>query len=160
MNHLFEPCSTLAELLVKSVMTEPHTDYTMFIEQARRFLLASLEKEEQKPSISPAIAKIISAHPRLGPSKDKLSTHSASEQRSLVSNAEEAHKLAHYNDLYEKKFPGLRYVVFVNGRSREAVMENMEKRINRGNILLERREAFEAMCDIALDRARKLGAKL
>lgn len=64
------------------------------------------------------------------------------------------------NDKYETTFPGLRYVVFVNGRSREVIMNNMTERINRNDIVAERKEAFNAMCDIALDRAKKLGAKL
>lgn len=160
LDHLFEPCSTLAGLLTETVMTTPYQNYKHFIESARRFLLEFLDSEEQKNQVSPAVSKIISAHPRLGPSKDKLSSHSASEQKSLAGSEEEAQKLAEFNNLYEKTFPGLRYVVFVNGRSRAAVMENMQQRISRGNILLERKQAFEAMCDIALDRASKLGAKL
>ncbi|OBA24283.1 hypothetical protein METBIDRAFT_36167 [Metschnikowia bicuspidata var. bicuspidata NRRL YB-4993] len=160
LDHLFEPCSTLAGLLTDTVMTKPHANYGDFVESARRFLAEYLRRQEQRPPISPAVSKIISAHPRLGPSKDKLSSHSASEQSSLVGSAEEAQKLAQLNTLYEKRFPGLRYVVFVNGRSREEIMLDMESRIAQGDILLERRQAFDAMCDIALDRASKLGAKL
>ncbi|GEQ72298.1 hypothetical protein JCM33374_g5985 [Metschnikowia sp. JCM 33374] len=160
LDHLFEPCSTLARLLTESVMTRPYANYKDFIESARQFLLDYLNAQEQKVEVSPDISSIISAHPRLGPSKDKLSTHSASEQKSLAGSAQEAEKLAHLNETYEKTFPGLRYVVFVNGRTRDSIMENMQARISRGDIRLERKEAFGAMCDIALDRARKLGAKL
>lgn len=46
--------------------------------------------------------------------------------------------------------------VFVNGRSRPVVFEDMRKRIARGDINEERREAIKAMCDIASDRAKKL----
>jgi hypothetical protein len=68
-----------------------------------------------------------------------------------------------------------RYSVFVNGRSRSVIMENMRSRIDRGDIKLERAEAIKvsifkstiglcelihmetkAMCDIAADRAFKL----
>jgi len=37
-------------------------------------------------------------------------------------------------------------------------MENMRKRIDRGDVGAERLEAIQAMCDIARDRATKLQA--
>lgn len=158
--HLFEPCSTLAELLIDNVMHTRFDNYKGFIEACRNFLIQFLCLEEKKSQVLPKIAKIIAAHPRLGPSKDKLSSHSTAEQKSLAGNEEEAQKLIQLNDLYERTFPGLRYVVFVAGRSRETIMNNMIERIDRGDINREREEAFNAMCDIALDRASKLGAKL
>lgn len=160
LGHLFEPCPVLCEFLINQVIRGPFPSYTALIEASREELTLLLEREEAKPTISPDIASIISAHPRLGPSKDKLSSHSTLEQKSLEGSEEEARKLAELNAKYEATFPGLRYVVFVNGRSREAIMENMVQRIQRHDISAERREAFNAMCDIALDRARKLGAKL
>lgn len=160
LGHLFEPCPVLCEFLINHVIKGPFPSYTALIEASREELILLLEREEAKATISPDIASIISAHPRLGPSKDKLSSHSTLEQKSLEGSEEEARKLAELNAKYEATFPGLRYVVFVNGRSRETIMENMVKRIQRHDISAERREAFNAMCDIALDRARKLGAKL
>jgi len=50
----------------------------------------------------------------------------------------------------------LRYVVFVNGRGRPAIMEDIRARVARGDIDLERAGAIKAMCDIAVDRASKL----
>lgn len=129
LDHLFEPCVTLAEIVTSRVMNENFLTYKEFIETCRRELLKVLDEEDKSPEISTKISKIVSAHPRLGPSKDKLSTHSSSEQESLAGSAEEAQKLAELNELYEKTFPGLRYVVFVNGRSRELIMENMRQRI-------------------------------
>ncbi|OWB62461.1 hypothetical protein B5S29_g3392 [[Candida] boidinii] len=126
-------------------------------------------------SLNNLLNKIISAHPRLGPPKpqpvsqsqsvssipEDLSDHSKSEQKSLNSgNPELAKILIELNSKYEKTFPGLRFVVFVNGQTREKIIEKMIIRINRNNINLERFEAIDAMCDIALDRAKKLGAKL
>lgn len=112
--------------------------------------------------MDPRISQIIGAHPRLGASPKKiltLSEHSQQEQSSLQRATEnEKVKLRQLNELYEKKFPGLRYVVFVNGRPREEIMRDMELRINRGDIVAERKAAFNAMCDIALDRATKLEA--
>jgi 2-oxo-4-hydroxy-4-carboxy--5-ureidoimidazoline (OHCU) decarboxylase len=47
------------------------------------------------------------------------------------------------NKEYEEKFPGLRYVVFVNGRARPVIIENMQSRIARGDIEAERAEAIQ-----------------
>jgi len=100
--------------------------------------------------------KILGAHPRLGAKKVE-SAQSQAEQAQLNTGGEgEAAKLRELNELYEKTFPGLKYVVFVNGRSRTVIMENMNERILRGDIKLERAEAIKAMCDIAADRAVKL----
>lgn len=48
--------------------------------------------------------------------------------------------------------------VFVNGRSRPVIMEDMHRRINSSNLKQEKLDAIQAMCDIANDRAKKLGA--
>jgi OHCU decarboxylase len=113
----------------------------------------------------------------------------------------EARELERLNAEYEAAFPDLRYVyvclpatrallslrkscllmgvlcrVFVNGRSRAVIFEDMRARIARGDVGAERLEAiqvgaalrnddglrfgelisFQAMCDIASDRALKL----
>jgi len=65
--------------------------------------------------------------------------------------------LRRLNEEYELRFPGLRYVVFVDGRSREEVMGDMRGRIERGDWDSEVALAGKAMCDIAMDRARKVG---
>jgi len=46
--------------------------------------------------------------------------------------------------------------VFVNGRGRDVIMQDIRRRIERGDINLEIEETIKAMCDIAMDRARKL----
>ena len=46
--------------------------------------------------------------------------------------------------------------VFVDGRDRPTLLEDMQGRIDRNDIALERNEAIKAMCQIAADRARKL----
>lgn len=86
---------------------------------------------------------ILGAHPRLGAKKVE-SAQSVAEQAQLnKSSAEEAAKLAALNAEYEAAFPGLIYVVFVNGRSREVIMENMQARIERGIYAQEEVEAIE-----------------
>lgn len=114
--------------------------------------------------------KILGAHPRLGEKRvETLSVHSRGEQASLGSAdageggdgagsgpTEEAEELKRLNEEYEKTFPGMRYVVFVAGRSRAVIMEDMRKRIARADIEEEKLEAITAMAEIALDRAKKL----
>ncbi|CAH6719307.1 hypothetical protein CLIB1444_02S05512 [[Candida] jaroonii] len=167
LDNLFEPCETLTKVLIERLFTgKSFNSYKELIETSRFELLEYLKEAENESrtsgdEIRPEISKIIAAHPRLGaPKTTKLSDHSSSEQKSLQGSSEESEKLAQLNKEYESTFPGLRYVVFVNGRSRAVVMDNMRQRIDRNDIKLERIEAFNAMCDIALDRAKKLGAKL
>lgn len=163
LDNLFEPCPTLTSILIDSVMSQSYKSYGELIETCRTQLLAYLKDAETEAvttgNIRLEISKIISAHPRLGAAK-KLSDHSSNEQKSLQGSQEEAEKLIELNRQYEERFPGLRYVVFVAGRPRSVIMDNMRQRIERGDIKKERIEAFNAMCDIAIDRARKLGAKL
>lgn len=156
LDHLFEHCSIMYDEL-KPVLERSHGSYTELIEDSR---VAFLSLVDGGSNISQRISEIIAAHPRLGPQKGKLSSHSSEEQKSLVGSPEETEKLKQLNELYEKTFPGLRYVVFVNGRPRSAIMENMKLRIQRGDISLEKKQALDAMCDIALDRAKKLQAKI
>ena len=76
----------------------------------------------------PAQSEFISGHPRIGETKN-LSNLSAKEQSGgTVAPTPPAvlARLAHLNTCYETKYPGLRYITFVNGRSRQAVAEEME----------------------------------
>lgn len=153
LDHLFEPCATLKQIVTSGVINNKFSSYNELIERVRTELLTLLQASDDK---DPRINKIIGAHPRLGAQKVD-STHSQSEQKSLQAKSkEEGVRLEKLNSEYEKKFPGLIYVVFVNGRSRDVIMENMEERIKRGDVVEERKEAFNAMCDIARDRASKL----
>lgn len=161
LDNLFEPCETLTRFLISQLFSngQSYSSYKELIESARDQLLEYLKQAESTIPIKPEIAQIIAAHPRLGASA-KLSEHSSNEQKSLQGTQQEAQRLKELNNQYEQTFPGLRFVVFVNGRPRSEIMENMRQRIERNDIRLERVEAFNAMCDIALDRAQKLGAKL
>lgn len=155
LGHLFEPCSTLNQIIVDQVLPKQQFgSYKELIEGVREELLSILKVNEEDERVS----KIIAAHPRLGAPKNvKLSAHSEAEQAKLQEGSQEtAEKLKKLNTEYEEAFPGLRYVVFVNGRSRPEIMENMIERINKKDISAERKEAFNAMCDIALDRASKI----
>lgn len=152
---LFEPCEALQNLIFRNLLnSEPKSfsSYIEFIEAVRKTLLLLLKASSTNKDL---ISKIVAAHPRLGAKKVE-SKLSQAEQASLQSSTEEAQILAELNSKYETKFPGLRYVVFVNGRSRPEIYKNINTRIDRGNYGLECEEAFNAMCDIAIDRATKL----
>ncbi|ODQ66094.1 hypothetical protein NADFUDRAFT_24746 [Nadsonia fulvescens var. elongata DSM 6958] len=163
LHHLFEPCPALVAYLLPLVLDKespdtPYESYQTFIEYSRKALIRLIQDgiNQGTGEVDPRISEIIAAHPRLGARKVD-SQHSQAEQKSLeASSVEEAQKLHYLNNLYEKTFPGLRYVVFVNGRSREVIMNNITERIERHDIAKERIEAINAMCDIAKDRAKKI----
>ena len=70
-------------------------------------------------------ARFIEGHPRIG-EVNGLSKLSAKEQAAVATPPEVLRRLAHLNACYEHKYPGLRYITFVNGRTRAVIMEEME----------------------------------
>ncbi|KAF8249961.1 hypothetical protein K440DRAFT_192122 [Wilcoxina mikolae CBS 423.85] len=152
---LFEPSPSLYTL-VSSHLPRSFTSYNEFADFVAD-LLFTLDDDEK-------LLNILGAHPRLG-AKNVESVHSRGEQRSLGGGGgeeeeeeEEGERLERLNVEYERVFPGMKYVVFVAGRSRQVIMQNMEKRIARADIEAEKKEAIEAMRDIAKDRASKLAS--
>ncbi|TEY58747.1 hypothetical protein BOTCAL_0201g00090 [Botryotinia calthae] len=151
---LFEPCAALHTLSLDLLHTTTFESYSDLIASVGTQLVDL--SESTLPSDREWLDKILGSHPRLGEKKVD-SVQSKAEQAQLNTGpTEEAEKLKALNGEYEKTFPGLRYVVFVNGRSRPIIFEDMRRRISRGDIGLERKEAIQAMCDIAVDRASKL----
>jgi 2-oxo-4-hydroxy-4-carboxy--5-ureidoimidazoline (OHCU) decarboxylase len=125
-------------------------------------LLASLAAQSAASAAArQKLHGILGSHPRLGARKVE-SAQSQAEQANLNRGGgvgeDEAARLRALNAEYEARFPGLRFVVFVNGRGRPEVMDDMRRRIDRGDFDEEEREAIRAMVDIALDRAGKLEA--
>ncbi|KAK7056293.1 hypothetical protein VNI00_002846 [Paramarasmius palmivorus] len=103
---------------------EPLTSYNELIDLSIT-QIQSWEKDLQ--------AQFIAGHPRIGESKN-LSALSAKEQGASTMTTpatppEVLARLAHLNTCYEKRYPGLRYIIFVNGRSRAAVAEIMEDQL-------------------------------
>ncbi|KAK4227765.1 Oxo-4-hydroxy-4-carboxy-5-ureidoimidazoline decarboxylase [Podospora fimiseda] len=160
---LFEPSTDLHNLVLPSIKSTPFTSYDALITSVGEKLL-ELAAAATRPGVEQQkLHGILGAHPRLGASKPKqgteeeLSEQSKNEQKQLRGgDPEEAEKLRVLNEEYERKYPGLRYVVFVNGRGRGEIMEDMRRRIGEGNLKGEERGAIAAMCDIARDRAGKL----
>lgn len=72
-------------------------------------------------------AQFIAGHPRIGETKN-LSVLSAKEQGGGTPPQVLA-RLAHLNVCYEQAYPGLRYITFVNGRSRAVIAEEMEDKL-------------------------------
>lgn len=138
---LFEPSTALHTLSLDSLHTKTFTSYNDLI-QSIGSQLTELTGSTTS-SDSEWLDRILGAHPRLG-SKKVESAQSKQEQAQLNHGGiDEAKKLKALNDEYEATFPGLIYVVFVNGRGREEIMANMRWRIDRGDIRLERAEAIQ-----------------
>ncbi|OTB07904.1 hypothetical protein M426DRAFT_215662 [Hypoxylon sp. CI-4A] len=160
---LFEPSEDLHALALPAIRDAPSfSSYTPLIERVGS-LMFQLAQSRTSPDALAKLHRILGSHPRLGEKKVD-SAQSRAEQAHLNASSdsrekeEETAKLKALNEEYEARFPGLRYVVFVNGRSRPVVMQNMRERIDRGDIQAEELEAIQAIVDIALDRAKKLEA--
>ncbi|KXH44639.1 OHCU decarboxylase [Colletotrichum nymphaeae SA-01] len=136
---LFEPSPAIHAFLLPSISTTSFQSYDEFINQAQKIFEALTADPTKKAQLH----SIIGSHPRLGAKKVE-SAQSAAEQAQLQSG--DATELAALNAEYEEKFPGLRYVVFVNGRGRPEIMENMRARISRDDLALEELAAIQASC--------------
>ncbi|HEY7737866.1 MAG TPA: 2-oxo-4-hydroxy-4-carboxy-5-ureidoimidazoline decarboxylase [Candidatus Limnocylindria bacterium] len=95
--------------------------------------------------------ELINAHPRLG-ARGALSDASRREQ----GTAEDAvdRELAELNAAYEAKF-GFRYLVYVSGRSRDALLPEFRAALDRDRVY-ERRRALDDTLAIAANRLHYL----
>ncbi|KKK17736.1 hypothetical protein P175DRAFT_0448254 [Aspergillus ochraceoroseus IBT 24754] len=156
---LFESSPELHTLLALVLSSQTFPSYTGFIDAVGSRMSAL--SAANSPTDKAILVGILGSHPRLGQPKTKAAEHlselSKKEQANLNTGAEEqAEKLRVLNAEYEEKFPGLRFVTFVNGRSRDVILVEMRQRIDRGDVEREVEETIQAMCDIAKDRARNL----
>ncbi|KAI9451841.1 Oxo-4-hydroxy-4-carboxy-5-ureidoimidazoline decarboxylase [Russula earlei] len=127
---LFEPSSALFECLVPSVtaiIANPkcstlHPTYNALIDIAIRELEGWPYGQQ---------ASFLGGHPRIGEVKG-LSALSASEQAAHATPPEVLARLSELNEEYERRYPGLRYITFVNGRSRKMIMVEMEEKLGLG----------------------------
>ncbi|TVY29413.1 putative allantoinase [Lachnellula hyalina] len=138
---LFEPCTALHTLSLDLLHTETFESYNDLIASVG-VQLTDLS-ESSSTSDTEWLDKILGAHPRLGEKKVESAQSQAEQAQLNTGGVEEATKLRNLNEEYERKFPGLKYVVFVNGRSRPVIMDNMKERIARGDVRLERAEAIK-----------------
>lgn len=138
---LFEPSPAIHATLLPVIRTAEYSTWDDLIDvcQIRLLSLASsnsLATPSTRPS--PTLLSILGSHPRLGEKKIE-SEHSKAEQASVQNGAdsEQEEELDRLNQLYEETFPGLRYVVFVDGRARTEIFDDMRARIERGDYTKE-----------------------
>jgi len=143
--NLFENAGPLLERLRAE---EPFASGAAMLARARE-VLKTLPEPEQ--------VAVINAHPRIGERPDKVSALSFREQGydRDTTPPEVLRRLAVLNEEYEQKF-GFRFVVFVNGRSKEAILPVLETRL-RGTRDEERRTALWEILAIAEDRLKREG---
>lgn len=138
--NLFENAGPLLDRLRAE---EPFPNGAAMLARARA-IVKELSEAEQ--------IAVINAHPRIGERPDKVSVASFREQGydRDTTPAEVLRRLATLNEEYEEKF-GFRFVVFVNRRSKEAIVPLLEARL-RGSRDEERRTALREILAIAEDR--------
>ncbi|KAK1824698.1 hypothetical protein LTR12_000755 [Friedmanniomyces endolithicus] len=155
---LFEPSTQLHTLSLPLLHSTPFPSYDALIAAIGEQLSALADSSSTSDTQS--LEGILCSHPRLG-AKGVESAQSRGEQAGLglglgLQGEREGEELRELNQAYEARFPGLRYVVFVDGRTRGVIMSDMRRRIEEGDVRGEPRAAIRAMCEIAADRAHKL----
>ncbi|KAJ7065188.1 Oxo-4-hydroxy-4-carboxy-5-ureidoimidazoline decarboxylase [Mycena amicta] len=113
---LLEPSDTLA-VLAQALQGRVFPSYDELIDAA--IAQVELWPKDQR-------AAFIKGHPRIGESSAVLSSLSAKEQGAVPTAPDVLARLAHLNACYEHVYPGLRYVTFVNGRTRPAIALEIE----------------------------------
>jgi 2-oxo-4-hydroxy-4-carboxy--5-ureidoimidazoline (OHCU) decarboxylase len=141
--NLFENAGPLLDRLGAE---QPFPSGAAMLARAREILKALSEPEQ---------IAVINAHPRIGERSDKVSALSFEEQGydRDTTPPEVLRRLAMLNEEYEQKF-GFRFVVFVNRRSKEAIVPLLEARL-RGTRDEERRTALREILAIAEDRLKR-----
>jgi len=112
---VFEANPLLLERLARG---RPFRSYAALIAAAREIVGRMSESER---------AALLASHPRIG-SREAMSPASRREQGSASNTAIED-ELSQLQDRYERTF-GFRFVVFVNRRPRQAIVEVLRRRLN------------------------------
>ncbi|EPS94563.1 hypothetical protein FOMPIDRAFT_1134194 [Fomitopsis schrenkii] len=92
----------------------------------------------------------IAGHPRIG-EVNGLSHLSAQEQAARATPPEVLARLAHLNACYEHRYPGLRYITFVNGRTRAAIKDEMEGVLGLGSSLSPDEPPLDAVGSVEIE---------
>jgi len=124
---LFEHSPVLDEHLVPKLASSSSTfrSYTDLIDHSAAII------RSWPPTLQ---SSFISGHPRIGEQNPKqLSALSMSEQARYFTPPWVIERLGWLNGVYEGRYEGLRYITFVNGRTRTEVMEEMERVLGVGN---------------------------
>ena len=104
---------------------EPPTNYAELTDLVAKSL-RSFDKRIQ--------AQFIAAHPRIG-EVTGLSALSAAEQSAKATPPEVLQRLEFLNACLERRYPGLRYITFVNGRSRAQIRDELERKLFEEGVL-------------------------
>lgn len=142
---LFEPSTQLHTLSLPLLQEKQFATYNDLI-AAIGVQLTDLS-ESSSTSDTEWLHSILGSHPRLG-AKKVDSAQSQAEQAQLKGSEDEAEQLRRLNEEYERKFPGLKYVVFVQGRGRDVIMEDMRRRIDGGDLKGEEAAAIRVSSHI------------
>lgn len=108
LDELFEPCVPLHTLSLDLMHNETFSDYEGLVASIG-VQLTDLA-ESSSTSDTQWLHDILAAHPRLGEKKVDSAQSSAEQAHLRGDGAETEDNLADLNVLYEKTFPGLRYV--------------------------------------------------
>ena len=108
LDRLFEPCVPLHTLSVGLMHDQKFDHYDDLIASIALQLTALAESNPA--SDTQWLHDILAAHPRLGEKKVNSSQSSAEQAHLRKEGGEVDSNLAELNRLYEKAFPGLRYV--------------------------------------------------
>ncbi|WAQ80673.1 hypothetical protein PtA15_1A11 [Puccinia triticina] len=111
----------LIPILRENLQNKLPNSYSELIDHCQDIVENRFDRDEQ--------VNFLGSHPRIGAVKG-LSKLSSKEQGNQADPAV-LNRLAELNALYEKLYPGLRYVTFVNGRSRAEIVEEMEDLITK-----------------------------
>lgn len=137
---LFEPSPEIHSTLLPVIRTAQYSSYSQLVD-ACQIRLLSLAAAATVDNPNQTLLSVLGSHPRLG-AKRVDSAQSVAEQAKLGGHSEE---LARLNEEYERAYPGLRYVVFVNGRGRPEIMDDMRRRIAESNFTKEVDYALQVM---------------
>jgi 2-oxo-4-hydroxy-4-carboxy--5-ureidoimidazoline (OHCU) decarboxylase len=139
LDSLFEPSPVLYSLVLPTLQASQFATYNALIDFCHSKLLEL--STDKSPEARQSLHSILGSHPRLG--AKKVDSAQSSAEQAQLNRGNDGTELANLNAEYEAQFPGLRYVVFVNGRGRPEIMANMRERIARGNIAMEEQEGIQ-----------------
>jgi 2-oxo-4-hydroxy-4-carboxy-5-ureidoimidazoline decarboxylase len=133
--------------LDRVVAAGPFGSWARLFEQAEAIALAMPESDQ---------VELLDAHPRIGAPPGAVSSLSYREQGYEREQADAIGALGPLNDTYEARF-GFRYVIFVGGRPRSAIVPLLTSALDaeRG---AELARGLRDVVAIGRDRARTLGA--
>lgn len=120
---LFEVSESIDRCLIPLLqkIESPCLTYEEVISVCQRIVEVEFDLEDR--------VSFLGSHPRIGEVKG-LSKISANEQQNhKPTDPKVLQELERLNRVYEATYPGLRYVTFVNGRSREEIMHEMQHKL-------------------------------